>query len=103
VNTDEIYYSPEDPTFPVVDGWTKDWVFQMTVSTTHSLKTGSRLFTALRSRGGMKGIVFVVPNRVFKKFNKFQPLVLGDGTIPKSKKGPQGGWNNLPQYVVGVG
>jgi hypothetical protein len=102
-NTGQFYYSPEDPTFPVVDGWTKDWFFQMTVSTTHPLKTGSRLFKALQRRGPMKGIVFVVPKKVFTNFNSFQPLVLANGKTSKSKTGPMGGWNDLAQYVVAVG
>jgi len=97
------YFIPEDPTFPVVDAWSKEWLFQMTVSETHPLKTGSQLFRMLRETDlKPRGIVFVVPKRMYAEYKK-QPLVCADGKIPVSPDGPQGGWNDLIQFVVGIG
>jgi hypothetical protein len=97
------YYRPESTSFPVVDGWTSDWFFQMTVSEKHPLKTGSRLFKALKVAGlKPKGIVFVVPKRMYESFNSAQDLVKANGKDPNRRGRPAGGWNTIAQYVVGI-
>jgi hypothetical protein len=75
----------------------------MTVSEKHPLKTGSRLFIALKAAGlKPKGIVFVVPKRMYEKFNSAQDLVKANGKAPSRHDGPAGGWNTIAQYVVGI-
>jgi hypothetical protein len=98
----KTYYIPEDPAFPVIDAWTKHWFFQITVSHSHPLKTASKLFKDLKGRGVPRGIVFVVPQNMFKTYNA-QKLVCANGKDPQDDSGPVRGWNDLPQYVVGVG
>jgi hypothetical protein len=104
LNRGGVYYTPEDPSFPVIDAWTKDYFFQMTVSKDHPLKSGSRVFNALKSRGlAPKGIVFVVPETLYAEYKR-QPYLLANGNPrPVGKDGqPTSGWN-LPQFVVGLG
>jgi hypothetical protein len=97
------YYIPRSSTFPVIDAWTctalqEVWFFQMTVSETHPLKTGSHMFKALRKRGMVpKGLVFVVPSRICEGYS-YQKEVKADGKTPQGATG----WNDIPQYVLGL-
>ena len=91
------YYIPTDPTFAVVDSWTKQAMFQVTVSLSHPIKSASKQFLALRRADGPQRIIFVVPKEKAKDF-KHQPCVKSDGT----GLNPQGGWNGVRQYVLGL-
>ena len=94
---DDRYYIPTDPTFAVVDSWTKNFMFQMTVADTHPIKSGAKQFCMLKKRGAPNKLVFVVPRGRAQKFKK-QNLVDSKGTIYAN--GVQGGWNDLEQYVL---
>jgi len=93
----KTYYVPTDPTFAVIDSWTNEAMFQVTVSLTHPIKSSSKQFLALRRRNGPKRLIFVVPTQLANRFEA-QPLVKADGKGPA----PQGGWNDLPQFVLGL-
>ncbi len=99
----DTYYIPTDPTFAVVDSWTKEAMFQVTVSDKHPIKSASKPFLALRSAtssGGPNRLVFVVPANLYDDF-PLQDLVDSKGVSRKS--GPRSGWNNnVKQYVMGL-
>ena len=106
----DYYYIPSDPTFPVVDSWTSKCMFQMTVSAAHPIKSASKQFLALKQLNVPAIIVFVVPMAMFRTFER-QQLVLANGMMPSpsassssssANDGPQGGWNNLQQCVLGL-
>jgi hypothetical protein len=99
---DGEYYVPDDPTFPVVDAWTTKGMFQMTVASTHPIQSGAKLFKALRDKKVPGVIFFVVPQRLYAEFPA-QELVLGDGKKPDHGSVPRNGWNELEQWVVGLG
>ena len=99
---DGEYYVPDDPTFPVVDAWTTKGMFQMTVASTHPIQSGAKLFKALRDKKVPGVIFFVVPERLYAEFPA-QELVLGDGKKPDHGGGPRNGWNELEQWVIGLG
>ena len=94
---DDRYYIPTDPTFAVVDSWTKNFMFQMTVAGTHPIKSGAKQFCMLKKRGAPNKLVFVVPRGRAQKFKK-QNLV--DSKGKPHDDGVQGGWNDLEQYVL---
>jgi hypothetical protein len=95
----DCYYVPTDPTFAVVDSWTQEDMFQMTVGLVHPMKSGSRQYKALKNKGPRR-IIFVVPKELALSFPK-QPLVLASGK-PAGEGGPKGGWNDVPQFVLGL-
>jgi hypothetical protein len=95
---DDKYYIPTDPRFAVIDSWTRDTMFQMTVSLNHPVKSGAKQFKALKDKGPTR-IIFVVPKDMEAEF-KLQPLVLANGKPPSGDNPPQGGWNDVAQYVL---
>jgi hypothetical protein len=96
----DTYYIPIDPTFAVIDSWSLPAMYQMTVTPTHPIKSGSNQFKALKSKGPTR-IIFVVPRILAAEF-KLQPLVTANGKRPADKAGPRGGWNDVQQFVLGL-
>ncbi|KAL1495457.1 hypothetical protein AB1Y20_016824 [Prymnesium parvum] len=111
------YYVPQDPCFPVIDAWTDQLMFQMTVSplkesSAHPIKSASKKFLAIRAasckQAGDVGIlVFVVPKSEIPSdaqstAAQWQPqaLVSANGDAPTHGSGPHGGWNQIRQYVL---
>jgi hypothetical protein len=94
------YYIPKDASFPVVDSWTVDEMFQVTVSMSHPIKSGSKLFKNLKGKGVAGRLYFVVPNRQMDQFT-LQPHVKVKGDASASKA-PQGSWSDIEQYVLGL-
>ncbi|KAL1496790.1 hypothetical protein AB1Y20_014378 [Prymnesium parvum] len=111
------YYVPQDPCFPVIDAWTDQLMFQMTVSplkesSAHPIKSASKKFLAIRAasckQAGDVGIlVFVVPKSEIasdaqRTAAQWQPqaLVSANGGAPTHRSGPHGGWNQIRQYVL---
>ena len=97
---DDTYYKPTDPNFAVVDSWTKLDMFQITVGLSHPIKSNSKQFKALRDKGPTR-IIFVVPEDIKDEFKR-QPLVLADGKPFKGTGGPNGGWNDVQQFVLSL-
>jgi hypothetical protein len=93
----DAYYIPTDPTFSVVDSWTSKEMFQMTVSTSHPIKSGSKQFLRLKEKGVGGRLIFVVPKRHFGSF-KHQSLV----TSSAASCPPKSGWNDVKQFVLGL-
>ena len=91
------YYQPADPTFAVVDSWTDEAMFQVTVSLAHPIKSAAKPFLALRKRNVPGKLIFVVPQNCAAHFRK-QELVKADGRGPA----PSSGWNDVEQYVLGL-
>jgi hypothetical protein len=54
-------YVPTDPTYAVVDSWTVIDMFQMTVSASHPIKSGSKQCMALKGKGPTR-LIFVEPS-----------------------------------------
>lgn len=108
----DAYYIPTDPTFAVVDSWTSKEMFQMTVSTSHPIKSGSKQFLRLKEKGVGGRLIFVVPKDYLGSFS-CQPFVAAK-TEGKSKGAskiaassaascpPKGGWNDVKQFVLGL-
>ena len=94
------YYTPADPQFPVVDSWTTQAMFQITVSSHHPIKSGAALYRALRGKGPNK-LIFVVPKELAPAFRR-QPLVLANGSRPQGGGEVRGGWNDVTQFVLGL-
>lgn len=94
------YYIPTDPTFAVINSWTDSDMFQMTVSTSHPIKSTSKQFKALENKGP-KRVIFVVPASLEQQFQQ-QPLVLANGKPAADPGGPKGGWNDVGQFVLGL-
>jgi hypothetical protein len=97
---ENVYYVPTDPTFAVVDSWNSRSMYQVTVGITHPIKSGSKQFKALKNKVPNR-IIFVVPKPQAAGF-KLQNLVLSNGTKPANGGGPQGGWNDIEQFVLGL-
>lgn len=95
---DKKYYIPNDPTFAVVDAWCQTAMFQMTIDSSHPIKSGSVQFKALKGKAPNR-IIFVVPLSIATDF-KLQPLVTSTGDV--RHEGPRGGWNDVKQFVLGV-
>jgi hypothetical protein len=95
------YCVPDDPAFPTVDAWTTQGMFQMTVASTHPIKSGAKSFKALKDKNVPNRIFFVVPVNMYDGYTA-QKLVLGDGSIPSGDAGPRDGWNDLEQWVIGL-
>jgi hypothetical protein len=93
------YYRPSDSSFPVVDSWTTEYMFQMTVSASHPIKSNCRQFMYLKSafarlhKNPVGRIVFVVPKSAKLDFG-VQACV--DSKDQKTTKG----WTNLEQYLL---
>lgn len=98
---DRDYCVPDDPAFPTVDAWTTQGMFQMTVASTHPIKSGAKSFKALKDKNVPNRIFFVVPVDMYHSYTA-QKLVLGDGSIPSGDAGPRDGWNDLEQWVIGL-
>ena len=94
------YYEPTDPTFAVIDSWTNTDMFQMTVSLSHPVKSTSKQFKALQGKGPNR-IIFVVPKAIADNSPQ-QPLVLSNGKPPSGEGNPQGGWNDVGQFALGL-
>ncbi|KAL1511711.1 hypothetical protein AB1Y20_004999 [Prymnesium parvum] len=111
------YYVPQDPCFPVIDAWTHQLMFQMTVSplkesSAHPIKSASKKFLAIRAASHKQAqdegiLVFVVPRSEITSNEQstaaqWQPqaLVSANGGTPTHDSGPQGGWNRIRQYVL---
>ena len=92
------YYVPTDPTYAVVDSWCATDMFQVTVSPSHPIKSGAKQFKALKGKGPCR-LIFVVPSGLAPQFVQ-QPLV--DAKGKHCDGGPHGGWNSVPQYVLGL-
>ena len=92
------YYVPTDPNYAVVDSWSGVNMFQMTVSLGHPIKSGAKQYKAL-SRKGLTRLIFVVPKKHALAFAQ-QPLVDAKGKV--HERGPLGGWNSVPQFVLGL-
>jgi hypothetical protein len=97
---DGTYYQPTDPCFAVVDSWTTLVMFQMTVGLSHPIKSNSKQFKALKGKGPAR-IIFVVPKDIEGRFQR-QQLVLADGKPSKGAGGPNGGWNDVQQFVLSL-
>ena len=97
---DGIYYQPTDPCFAVVDSWTSLDMFQITVGLSHPIKSNSKQFKTLQGRGPTR-IIFVVPKGIEERFQR-QQLVLADGKPSKDAFGPNGGWNDVQQFVLSL-
>ena len=97
---DGIYYQPTDPCFAVVDSWTSLDMFQITVGLSHPIKSNSKQFKALQDRGPTR-IIFVVPKDIEERFQQ-QQLVLADGKPSEGACGPNGGWNDVQQFVLSL-
>ncbi|KAL1527395.1 hypothetical protein AB1Y20_016063 [Prymnesium parvum] len=111
------YYVPQDPCFSVIDAWTHQLMFQMTVSplkesSAHPIKSASKKFLAIRAASRKQAqdegiLVFVVPRSEITSNEQstaaqWQPqaLVSANGGTPTHDSGPQGGWNRIRQYVL---
>ena len=92
------YYVPTDPNYAVVDSWSGTSMFQMTVSLDHPIKSGAKQYKALRGKG-LTRLIFVVPKKHALVFAQ-QPLVDAKGKV--HEEGPLGGWNSVPQFVLGL-
>ena len=93
-----FYYVPEDPTFPVVDSWSVDFMFQMTIANDHGIASGAKLFTKLRDcRKIQNKLVWVVPSTNKEHFRS-QKYVTSRGALAKNSV--PGGWNGLEQFVI---
>jgi len=97
---DNTYYQPTDPCFAVVDSWTSSAMFQITVGVSHPIKSNSKQFKALQGKGPTR-IIFVVPKDIEGRFQR-QPLVLADGKPSEGARGPNGGWNDVEQFVLSL-
>jgi len=97
---DGTYYQPTDPCFAVVDSWTSLDMFQITVGLSHPIKSNSKQFKALQGRGPTR-IIFVVPKDIEERFQQ-QQLVLADGKPSEGACGPNGGWNDVQQFVLSL-
>jgi len=99
---DDAYYQPTDPCFAVVDSWTSSVMFQITVGVSHPIKSNSKQFKALQGKGPTR-IIFVVPKDIEGRFQR-QPLVLADGQPSEvsASRGPNGGWNDVQQFVLSL-
>lgn len=97
---DNKYYVPTDPTFAVIDSWSKRDMCQMTVGFHHAIKSTAKQFKALQGKGPTR-IIFVVPKPKEAAFT-VQPLVLATGKNPVWAGAPKGGWNNIDQFVLGL-
>jgi len=102
------YYVPADSSFPVIDAWTSQYMFQMTVSSLtqcdgHPIKSASKLFLRLQKLYGAQQpkLVFVVPEseRSNLQCMKPQQCVHADSKLLGQ---PKTGWNSLQQYVLFV-
>ncbi|KAL1520261.1 hypothetical protein AB1Y20_023730 [Prymnesium parvum] len=104
------YYMPTSGSFPVVEAWTSHYLFQMTVSSltdahAHPIKSTSKLFLELLKRyeGNPPKLIFVLPKSEEKEVEQMKPqaLVRADGKpLDASTNVPQGGRNNLEQFVL---
>ena len=92
------YYVPSDPTYAVVDSWCLHNMFQITVGQDHPIASGAKQYTALKGKN-FRRLIFVVPKALAATFPE-QPLVDSKGR--RSKEGPRGGWNDVPQFVLGL-
>ena len=97
---DDVYYQPTDPCFAVVDSWTSSVMFQITVGLSHPIKSNSKQFKALQGKGPTR-IIFVVPKDIEGRFQR-QQLVLADGKPSEGACGPNGGWNDVQQYILSL-
>jgi hypothetical protein len=97
---DGTYYQPTDPNFAVVDSWTTLEMFQITVGLSHPIKSNSKQFKALQGKGPTR-IIFVVPKDIEDRFQR-QQLVLADGKPSKGGCGPNGGWNDVQQFILSL-
>ena len=95
---DRKYYVPTDPTYAVVDAWSGINMFQITVSDHHPIKSGAKQYKALEGKG-LQRLIFVVPEKLALQFQR-QPLVDAKGKVQDG--GPRGGWNDVPQFVLGL-
>mmetsp|Transcript_19954 Transcript_19954/g.49757 ORF Transcript_19954/g.49757 Transcript_19954/m.49757 type:complete len:86 (+) Transcript_19954:608-865(+) len=81
-------------------------VSSLTEDRGHPIKSASKLFLELRNRYkdiNPSKLIFVVPKSEEGKVEQMVPqaLVRGDGKSPDaSTKLPQGGWNDLEQFVL---
>lgn len=100
------YYVPDDPTFPNVDAWTSTAMLQMTVNAKadHPIISGAKLFKKLKARGVPPIILYMVPKDLLNEYIEKgkQPNVKADGKRPAGGIDPQGGWNEIEQYVCGL-
>lgn len=94
------YYVPTDPTYAVVDSWCGSDMFQMTVSQDHPIASGAKQYKALKNKG-FRRLIFVVPQALAASFAE-QPLVDSKGRRCGGGGGPQGGWNDVAQFVLGL-
>ena len=90
------YYVPGDPSFPVIDSWNSDHMFQVTVSSSHPIKVNATKFEALRKKLSLNHIVFVVPDYMFKRYKR-QPLVNAN-----SSRDCRESAKHLRQFVIGI-
>jgi hypothetical protein len=82
---------PTDPTYAVVDSWTTTDMFQMTVSASRPVKSGSKQYKALKGTGPTR-LIFVVPSGLAAQCT-LQPLVNAKGKPCDGS--PHGGWNTV--------
>jgi hypothetical protein len=87
-------------------------MFQMTVCTSHPIKSGSKQFLTLKEKGVGGRLIFVVPKDYLDSFS-CQPFIAAK-TERKSKGAskiaassaascpPKGGLNDVKQFVLGL-
>lgn len=94
------HYVPEDDEFPVVDSWTKEIMFQMTVNPSHPIKWRAQRFICLMKRPGAADghvfIVCVVPKPMADSYVS-QPVVDSKKAAISSHE-----HTNLVQIVLGL-